>query len=560
MQILDYNTYFLVRMERDHFFNRNLKAIKDLPEDGRRWWKDKNAWWVTGTLRDKVTELQFTHRAQLINPNTASAEEIGENEPLAELTVEPAVKNVQLRPYQTNGVAQGMKLERFMNGDEQGLGKTIQTIATISTWAKEGKDVFPAIIICPASLKENWRREVEKFTDHKAIILNDKNKNNWARFNEIGFAQFFITNYESVKKYFVTSMPTKARFKSIEIGLSPLTDKIKTIIIDESHKCKDSTRQQTKLCLRLAYKRQNVILLSGTPVVNKPIDLWPQLCIMGHSQIFGPTEKDYKARFCDGGYGSSNLKALNYLLNKHCYFRREKKDVAKDLPAKDRQKILCEITNREEYNQAEDEFMNWLLAQNYDDEKLAAALRGQALVKMNVLRQISARGKIEQAKEFIDEVIDSGEKLIVFCNLKHIISSLKAIYPEAVTITGDDDTISRQRHIDSFQTDPKTQLILCSIKAAGVGITLTASSRVLFIEFPWTYADCVQCEDRAHRIGQIWPVMCSYLLGIDTVDEKMLDTILTKKDLAQGVTGSTDNMEMSVVDNILLNFKKGRIK
>jgi len=73
MQILDYNTYFLVRMERDHFFNRNLKAIKDLPEDGRRWWKDKNAWWVTGTLRDKVTELQFTHRAQLINPNTASA-------------------------------------------------------------------------------------------------------------------------------------------------------------------------------------------------------------------------------------------------------------------------------------------------------------------------------------------------------------------------------------------------------------------------------------------------------------------------------------------------------
>jgi SWI/SNF-related matrix-associated actin-dependent regulator of chromatin subfamily A-like protein 1 len=126
----------------------------------------------------------------------------------------------------------------------------------------------------------------------------------------------------------------------------------------------------------------------------------------------------------------------------------------------------------------------------------------------------------------------------------------------AVTITGDDDTIARQRHIDAFQTDSKTQLILCNIKAAGVGITLTASSRVLFIEFPWTYADCVQCEDRAHRIGQVWPVMCSYLLGIDTIDEKMLDTILTKKDLAQGVTGSTDNMEMSTVDKIINLFNQ----
>jgi SWI/SNF-related matrix-associated actin-dependent regulator of chromatin subfamily A-like protein 1 len=556
MQILDYGTHFLVRMERDYFFNRNLQAIKDLPAEGRKWWRDKNAWWVTGALREQVHQLQFSHKAKLVNPTTATAEDIGEIEPLPELTSAPAIKDVELRPYQTNGVAQGMNLRRYMNGDEQGLGKTLQTIATIATLAKEGKDVFPAVIICPASLKENWRREIEKFTDHQAMVLNDKNKNSWMRYYDVGYAQFFITNYESIKKYFVTSMPTKARYKSIEIGLSPLADTIKTIIIDESHKCKDSTRQQTKLCLRLAHKRNNVILLSGTPVVNKPIDLWPQLCIMGHSQIFGPTEKDYKDRFCDGGYGSSNLKALNYLLNKHCYFRREKKDVAKDLPSKDRQKILCEITNREEYNQAQEEFMNWLLAQDYDDEKLASALRGQALVKMNVLRQISSRGKIEQAKEFIDEVLDAGEKLIVFCNLKAIIASLKAIYPNAVTITGDDDTIARQRHIDAFQTDSKTQLILCNIKAAGVGITLTASSRVLFIEFPWTYADCVQCEDRAHRIGQVWPVMCSYLLGIDTIDEKMLDTILTKKDLAQGVTGSTDNMEMSTVDKIINLFNQ----
>jgi SWI/SNF-related matrix-associated actin-dependent regulator 1 of chromatin subfamily A len=244
------------------------------------------------------------------------------------------------------------------------------------------------------------------------------------------------------------------------------------------------------------------------------------------------------------------------LLNRNCFFRREKKDVAKDLPSKDRQKMLCEITTRQDYLQAESDFFNWLNKQDLDDEAIARKMRAEILTQMNVLRQISARGKIPAAKEFIDEVMESGEKLIVFVVLKEIVNELKRLYPEAVTITGSDDTTTRQRNIDAFQTNPKTQLIICNIKAAGVGITLTASSRVLFLEYPWTYADCVQCEDRAHRIGQTLPVMCTYLLGEKTIDEKMLDIILTKKSLAQDITGATDEMEMSVVDSLVGLFRK----
>jgi SWI/SNF-related matrix-associated actin-dependent regulator of chromatin subfamily A-like protein 1 len=556
MQILDYNTYFLVRFERNHFFQRNLEAVKEVP--GHRWFPDKKGWWLPSVCKPYLEKLTTTHKAVFIDPNNATAEEIGENEPLPELTVIPPIQNITLRPYQLNGIAQTMELQRCINGDEMGLGKTVQTITSLVTAHQEGKAVFPALIICPASLKENWKREIEKFTYHKAMVLTDKCKSSWPNYHKVGYADFFITNYESLRKYFINSVPTKKRYKSLEIGVNANTELIKSVVLDESHRCKDTSTQQTKFALRIAHKKEWVILLTGTPVVNKPQDLWPQICIMGHYNIFGPTEKDYKNRFCDGGYGASNLKALNYLLNKHCFFRREKKDVAKDLPELDRQKMVCEITTRQEYDHANNTFLHWLHSQDFTAEKIASSLKAEMLVQMNVLRQISARGKIEQAKEFIDEVLNANEKIIVFCNLKAIVNELKTIYPKATTITGSDSSEQRDRNVVNFQTNSEHQLIIINMKAGGTGLTLTASSRVLFIEFPWTYADCVQCEARSHRIGQKLPVMCTYLLGENTIDEHLLDIILSKKDLAQAVTGSSDNMEMSTVSAMinLFNQKK----
>jgi SWI/SNF-related matrix-associated actin-dependent regulator 1 of chromatin subfamily A len=150
-----------------------------------------------------------------------------------------------------------------------------------------------------------------------------------------------------------------------------------------------------------------------------------------------------------------------------------------------------------------------------------------------------------------------GEKLIVFCNLYEIVDAMLSLFPGAVTVTGRDSTERKQANIDKFQKDPSCQLIVCNIKAAGVGITLTASSRVAFIEYPWTYADCVQCEDRAHRIGQVNNVTCTYFLGNNTIDEDLYELIQAKRHVANTVTGATDTMEMEEISRVFDNlFKK----
>lgn len=176
------------------------------------------------------------------------------------------------------------------------------------------------------------------------------------------------------------------------------------------------------------------------------------------------------------------------------------------------------------------------------------------MVKMGELKKISARGKLNEVKDFVSEVLDSGEKLILFAIHHEIVDAIVNEFPGAVTVTGRDSQELKQANIDSFQNNPKTQLIVCNIKAAGVGITLTASSRVAFIEYPWTYADCVQCEDRAHRIGQTNNVMCTYFLGQKTIDEDLYRMIQEKRHVANTITGATDRMEMNFVDSIVNLF------
>jgi len=360
-------------------------------------------------------------------------------------------------------------------------------------------------------------------------------------------------------------MPPKGKLrKSTDIKMDPRVDLFKSVIVDESHRCKDPGTQQSKFALNICKDKKWVILLTGTPVVNRPIDLFPQLAIMGRLEHFGG-KRGYLERYCEGGRGASNLKELNYLLNKHCFFRREKKDVAKELPDKQRQTILCDITTRKEYNHARDEFVAYLKEKGCDNAEIAKKLRGEIMVKMGELKKISAYGKLNEAREFIHQVVDSGEKLIVFVWHRIMVSELMKEFPDAVKVTGDDDHLAKQQSIDNFQKNPNTKLIICNIKAAGVGITLTASSRVAFIEYPWTYADCVQCEDRAHRIGQKNNVMCTYFLGQNTIDEQLYEMIQQKRHIGNTITGASDEMKMEMVDNIVGLFtnqkpnKKDRI-
>jgi len=547
MVIIDNGSSFNITFTFGQWFNRNRDAVKEIP--GHKFIYDRKFWWVPGDQREKVLDLAKKCRAEIIVPVSQTPQIIGEIPPMPEPDFLIPLKEGEMRHYQKQGVARGLELKRFINGDQPGLGKTLQSIATILM-----ADSFPCWVICPATIKTNWQREWHKWTDKKAMVVDDRVKNTWHRYSEIGQIDVFICNYESLKKYFVKSMPDKKKLKrSDQIELKPQVDTIKSIIIDESHRVKDPSTLQSKLCLRIASGKEYVILLTGTPVVNRPVDLFPQLAIMGQLNQFGG-KRGFMDRYCEGGKGSNNLRELNYKLNTTCFFRREKKDVAKDLPERQMQTIICDITTRNEYQTAKLEFEKYLREKGCSDREVAKKLQAEILVKMSVLRFISARGKMNEVKEFTDEILDSGEKLVLFCWHLEIVDELKKLYPAAVTITGRDSMDQRQRNIDAFQNDIKCQLIICNIKAAGVGITLTASSRVGFVEYPWSPADVDQCIDRTHRIGQLNNVMATFFLGGNTIDEQMYEIINEKRAISNAIMGASEDVPMVVLDKMLSLF------
>jgi len=236
-------------------------------------------------------------------------------------------------------------------------------------------------------------------------------------------------------------------------------------------------------------------------------------------------------------------------------FRREKAKVLKELPAKVRQLITVEISNREEYQFAENNLKEYLKEyKEATDSKIKNALRSAAMVRLTLLRQITARGKVKKVIDYVKDFQQSGKKVIIFCSLHIVVDQLKHAFPSAVSVTGRENQVQKQQSVDSFQNNPKTNIIICSIKAAGVGLTLTASSDVLFVEFPWTDADCCQCEDRAHRMGQKDSVTGRYFSGKNTIDERVYQIIQTKKGIANAVMGGSDEISESTLDLIANMF------
>lgn len=465
--------------------------------------------------------------------------------------------------YQLEGVRYALDHKRCIFGDQPGLGKTLQAICAVVKAHKEALtygETFPVLVICPAALKVNWKREFKKFADIEACILDDSNRASWERFwqmkwpNGESVCPVFITNYESLKKFFVRKIKNTSRFSLSSIEFDERISLFKSVIIDESHKCKSSKTQQAKFVEGICRGKKWIFALTGTPVVNNNTDLIQQLRILGRLDDFGGY-KEFVARFCDGPKQSSNMKELHYRLWCCCFFRREKSKVLTQLPDKMRQYITCEITNRREYHDAEENFLKYLRQYKHaDDDKIARAMRGEVMVRMGILKEIAARGKVKAVADFIHDVVDGGEKLIMFAYLKEVVLALKEEFPDAVTVTGADNITQKQNAVDRFQNDPECKLIILNYKSGGTGLTLTASSRVGFIEFPWTYSDCEQAEDRAHRNGQKNAVNCYYFLGDKTIDEYMYKVIQTKKDIANEVTGTTTQIDEDVVSNVMNLF------
>lgn len=471
---------------------------------------------------------------------------------------------VEPYPYQKEGIRAGLEWRRFLIGDEPGLGKTLQSIGVVDC-----ADAYPCLVVCPSSLKINWQREFEKFTDKKALVLDNSVATTWPYLLKMRMHHVAIVNYESLRKFFVWDVKVRRGqpFRLKDVVFCPDIQLFKSIIIDESHRVKDPSAQQTIFARGIAEGKEWRILLSGTPVVNRPADLIAQLSIMGRLPEFGGRSK-FLATYGGGDISKElrnnnddeprNLDQLSAELYSRCMIRREKAKVLTQLPDKTRTDLYVEISNREEYDVAENDLLKYL----YDytkctDAEIRRKMRMEALVKFMTLRSLSAKGKVKQAIDFTRTFLANDKPLILFCSLHEIVDELKKAFPDAVTVTGRDSMMMKQAAVDAFQSG-KAKLIICSIKAAGVGLTLTASSNVAFVEFPWTYADCCQCEDRAHRIGQKDNVTCYYLIGRKTIDHVLYNIIHQKKSIANQIMAAdddipTDQMYFDQLTDLFLN-------
>lgn len=440
-------------------------------------------------------------------------------------------------PYQEEGIRKGLEWKRLFIGDEPGLGKTLQSIGIIDT-----AGAYPALVICPSSLKINWQREVEKFTDKKALVLDNYNRTTWPYLLQMKMFHVAIVNYESLRKYFVWDIKGGKSFRLKDVVFCPQITAFKSVIIDESHRAKDPSAQQTKFVKGICTGKEYIILLSGTPVVNHPGDLVAQLSIMDRLKEFGG-KNAFLLNYASGEKEASNLEELSKELYSRCLIRREKAKVLTQLPDKTRVDLYVNISNREEYDTAAQNLAQYLREyQQCTEHEIRRKMRMEALVRFMALRSIASKGKVAQAIDFVKVFLDGGNKLILFCSLHEIVDEFKKAFPKAVTVTGRDSSVMKQAAVDAFQQREDVQLIICSIKAAGVGLTLTASSNVAFVELPWTYADCCQCEDRAHRIGQKDNVTCYYLLGRGTIDHKLYSIIHNKKAIANSIMASDDDI------------------
>ncbi len=490
--------------------------------------------------------------------------------------------NLRVEPYdyQKEGIIAGLRWKRFLIGDEPGLGKTLQSIGVVDC-----AGAYPCLVICPSSLKINWQREFEKFTDKRALVLENSVATTWPYLLQMEMHHVAVVNYESLRKYFVWdircpdgSLRATARgFRLKDVVFRPEIRMFKSIIIDESHRVKDPSAQQTIFARGIAEGKEWRILLSGTPVVNRPADLIAQLSIMGRLPEFGGRSK-FLSQYGGGetssqrgqsrtrsGYAECsrgrtigeiskerrgkqeddaprNLDQLSNELYSRCMIRREKAKVLTQLPDKTRTDLYVEISNVDEYMLAQADLAEYLRKYTEcDDVDIRRKMRMEALVKFMTLRSLSAKGKVKQAIDFTRTFLANGKPLILFCSLHEIVDELKKAFPNAVSVTGRDSMTMKQAAVDAFQSG-QAQLIICSIKAAGVGLTLTASSNVAFVEFPWTYADCCQCEDRAHRIGQKDNVTCYYLIGRKTIDHTLYSIIHEKKSIANQIMAADDDI------------------
>lgn len=498
---------------------------------GFRWDPGAKVWWTK--FVDTASKLR----------QYADASSKAQLEPAPEFSGEiPAPDGLKYLPYQLEGVKFAVNHPRCLLADDMGLGKTIQAIGLIN--ALKLKRV---LVICPASLRINWQRELEKWlveTNSIGIVQGS----DWPADSSI-----VICNYDVLGRHAEPLRP------AIPWDL---------VVFDESAYLKNSKAARTKHALghgkMKAIPATRWLMATGTPVLNRPVELWTTLHALDPQRWC--SWKYFVTRYCAAFQetiwvkrkrklvwntsGSSRLEELGDILRGTCMIRRTKEEVLPELPEKRRQiiefpvngasaAVATELETWDKHQEIE-QFLKTRATKallGNDDAgyaRLVAQLRESrsvAFTEMAKVRHEVAQAKLPQVIDHLGNVLESTRKAVVFAHHKDIVASIAAEFEGSVTLTGATPMLKRQEAIDRFQNDPACHLFVGNIRAAGVGNNLTAGSYVGFAELDWTPATITQCEDRCHRLGQKNSVLVQHLVLNRSLDSKMARMIVYKQEV-----------------------------
>ena len=454
-----------------------------------------------------------------------------------------------LFPYQHEGVAFiEANNGSCILGDEPGLGKTGQSLAYLALHPEDR----PAIIVCPASLKLNWAKEVFLWLpdneENQVYMLSGQTKQ--------------VCEHVTMKKGRLTLTPCKMPDYGIFIinytvlidwfdELSEIQPAI--IIYDEAQAMKNPKALQTLACMDLGKQIPKKLPLTGTLIENKVEECYNALHLV-RPDLFSSFWK-FQQRYSKETRTKEATKELHRLLSLSC-IRRKKVDVLKDLPPKIKSVVPLTINNMTEYLQAESNVMGWIKGNKGEIAANKAALI-TGLAKINTLKEITVKGKIDACIGWISSYLESGKKLVVFAEHKAVIAKIMKEFGKcAVKVDGSVTGIARNKAVESFQNNPKVTLFVGQLKAAGAGLTLTAASATATIELGWNPAAHIQADDRIHRIGQNECCNNYYLIAQGTIEEDLAYMLDEKAIEATAILDGEEVVSTNLLTALLYRMKE----
>jgi SWI/SNF-related matrix-associated actin-dependent regulator 1 of chromatin subfamily A len=425
--------------------------------------------------------------------------------------------------HQKEAIQKLVENKKFILADDMGLGKTTSTvIAALECGAKK------ILVICPATLKINWKREIENYTDRSISIAEGKS----ISLDE----DFVIINYDIIKNFHNTKDVDNSKLLSASFDL---------VIIDESHYLKNAQALRTKLINHLVKDIERLWLLTGTPMTSRPIDYYNLLYL-----VDSPVAKNWMAyviRYCKGFQfrvkgrkvwnvmGASNLDELRERTSSQI-LRRLKENVL-DLPDKIITPVYLKLKSKE-YEEVMGEYYAW-----YDKNPEESKSLTVQFTKLTKVRQIIADEKVSQTIEITENIIEQGKKVIIFCNFTDSLNKIADHFKKsAVKLDGSMSKTQRQKSVDDFQNNENITVFVGNIKAAGVGITLTSAEVVIMNDLSFLPSDHAQAEDRAYRFGQKNNVLVYYPIFDNTIEGIIYDIINNKKKVIATVMGDNPDM------------------